>query len=257
MKKESLWVNFAVLVMILISTVPFLYVLVFSFLSDNNSITFRYYYDVFLGDPQYTVRFWRSIGLCLCIVAGQIVVSVLAAYGFAKFSFKGKNVLLFVLVILVILPLQVTLTPNHFIFEKFGLLNTYSALIFPSVFVPLGTFILIRSFGAVSNVILDAARLDGCSLISLLTRIILPMNASGLVCVILLSFLDSWNMVEQPIAYLNEFERYPISVALAFVPPGAPGLRLVCCVLVIIPPLFLFTCFNRELVEGIVLAEVK
>ena len=77
------------------------------------------------------------------------------------------------------------------------------------------------------------------------------------VCVTLLSFLDGWNMVEQPIAYLKDFMRYPISVALAYVPPADPTLQLVCCVLVVLPPLFLFTYFNRELVEGIVLAEMK
>ena len=108
-----------------------------------------------------------------------------------------------------------------------------------------------------SNDIIDAAKLDGCGLFGLLTKIILPMNTSGLVCVTLLSFLDGWNMVEQPIAYIKDFARYPISVALAYVPPTDPTLQLVCCILVVLPPLFLFTYFNRELVEGIVLAEVK
>ena len=124
-------------------------------------------------------------------------------------------------------------------------------------FVPLGTFILTQSFKSVSDDIIDAAKLDGCGLFRLLTKIILPMNTSGLVCVTLLSFLDGWNMVEQPIAYIKDFLRYPLSVALAYVPPADPTLQLVCCILVVLPPLFLFTYFNRELVEGIVLAEVK
>ena len=64
-------------------------------------------------------------------------------------------------------------------------------------------------------------------------------------------------MVEQPIAYLKSFDQYPISVALAYAPPTDTTVHLVCCILVVLPALFLFTLFNRELVEGIVLAEVK
>lgn len=240
-----------------ISVAPFLYVLTLSFLPRDGGITFRYYYDVFLGSPQYLLRFWKSLLICLAIIGGQLIVSILAGYGFAKCDFPGKNLLLFILMILMVLPLQVTLAPNYIMLDGLGLLDTYAALILPSIFAPLGTFILTQSFKSVHEDIIDAAKLDGCGLIGLLIRIVLPMNTSGLVCVTLLSFLDGWNMVEQPIAYLKDFLRYPIAVALAYVPPADPTLQLVCCVLVVLPPLFLFTYFNRELVEGIVLAEIK
>ncbi len=255
--KTSLTGNIFAWVFAFLSITPFVYVLTLSFLPASGGITFSYYYDVFLGTSQYLLRFWKSMGICLCIVAGQLIVSVLAGYGFAKCEFKGRDTLLFVLMILMVLPLQVTLAPNYIMLDKLGLLDTYSALIFPSIFVPLGTFILTQSFKSVSDDIIDAAKLDGCGLFRMLTKIVLPMNASGLVCVTLLSFLDGWNMVEQPIAYIKDFVRYPISVALAYVPPADPTLQLVCCILVVLPPLFLFTYFNRELVEGIVLAEVK
>ncbi|MCI9258054.1 carbohydrate ABC transporter permease [Oscillospiraceae bacterium 42-9] len=240
-----------------LSIAPFVYVLALSFLPASGGVTFHYYYQVFLGTSQYLTRFWKSLLICLCVVAGQLVVSILAGYGFAKCQFKGKNALLFLLMILMVLPLQVTLAPNYIMLDSLGLLDTYAALILPSIFAPLGTFILTQSFKSVSEDIVDAAKLDGCGLFRLLVKVVLPMNTSGLVCVTLLSFLDGWNMVEQPIAYLKDFMRYPISVALAYVPPADPTLQLVCCVLVVLPPLFLFTYFNRELVEGIVLAEMK
>lgn len=254
--KTSLGGNIFAWVFAFISIAPFVYVLALSFLTPKG-VTFGYYYDVFLGTSQYLLRFWKSLLICLAIVAGQLIVSVLAGYGFAKYDFPGRNVLLFILMILMVLPLQVTLAPNYIMLDKLGLLDTYYALILPSIFIPLGTFILTQSFKSVSDDIIDAAKLDGCGLFSMLMRIILPMNTSGLVCVTLLSFLDGWNMVEQPIAYIKDFLRYPISVALAYVPPADPTLQLVCCILVVLPPLFLFTYFNRELVEGIVLAEVK
>ena len=236
---------FAALVVVL-SAAPFLYVFVRSFLSPGG-VTFQYYYDVFLASPKYLFRFWKSIGMAVCIAAGQLFISV----------FAGRNFLFFLLMILMTLPVQVTLVPDFIMLGYMNLLNTYAALILPSIIVPLGTFILTQSFKSVPDTVLDAAMLDGCGVLRMLFYVVSPMNKSGLVCVLLLSFLDAWNMVEQPIAFLKEAEQYPISVALAYTPPSETSVQLVCCILVVLPALFLFTFFNRELVEGIVLAEVK
>lgn len=240
-----------------VSMAPFCYVLFCSFFRKGEGVTFQYYYDVFLGQSQYLLRFWKSLFLSACIAGGQLLVSVPAGYGFAKCRFRGRDTLFYLLMILMVLPVQVTLVPNYIMLDRLGLLDSYAALILPAVFAPLGAFILRQSFHSIPDSVIDAAKLDGCGIPKILTRVAVPMNKSGLVCALLLSFLDAWNMVEQPIAYLKDFERYPISVALAYVPPADNAIQLVCCVLVILPPLFLFTCFNRELVEGITLAEVK
>ena len=233
---------------------PFLYVLVNSVLTEGG-VTLMYYYEVFLASPQYLLCFWLSMGLACCIAGGQVIVSVLAGYGFAKCRFKGRNALVFFLMELMILPLQVTLVPNYIVLDRLDLLYTYQALILPAIFIPLGTFIMTQGFRSVPNEIIDAARLDGCGTLSVLIRIAVPMNKSGLVCTLLLSFLDGWNMVEQPIAYIKDFECWPLSVSLASTLPADPTVRIVCCVLAILPPLFLFVYFNRELVEGITLGK--
>ncbi len=239
-----------------ICVLPYLYVMVKS-LMDNGQFSLAYYYQVFLGQNQYLIRFWKSIGITLCIVLGQVIVSTLAGFGFAKCRFPGKNVLFFLLMVLMIMPLQVTLVPNYIMLDKLGLLNSIYALILPMIFVPLGTFIMTQSFKSIPDSIIEAARLDGCGTLGIIARIAAPMNKSGLVCTVLLSFLDGWNMVEQPIVYLEDFEKYPISVALASVPPENSTIQLVCCILVALPPLFLFAYFNRELVEGIAIGGEK
>ena len=236
-----------------VCVVPFLYVFLASLRGADGEFTAYYYYQVFLAQSRYLFRFWKSLGLCLCIAAGQVAVSVPAAYGFAKYRFPGRNALFFLLMILMILPLQVTLVPNYIILEKAGLLNTYASLALPAIILPLGAFILTHSFRALSNSVIEAARLDGCSLPGLLLRVVLPMSKNALICVFLLAFLDAWNMVEQPITYLKDFADYPIAVALASVPPGDPTVLLAACILVTLPPLFLFAFFNRELTEGIAL----
>lgn len=244
-------------VLVFICVAPFSYVFLRSLLNAQGQLTVEYYYEAFLSTSVYLHRFWRSLGLMLCIAAGQLIVSTLAGYGFAKCRFPGKNVLFFLLMILMIMPLQVTLVPNYIVLDEMGLLNTYYALALPMIFVPLGTFIMTQSFRAVHNDVIDAARLDGCGTLGTLCRVALPMNKSGLVCVTLLSILDGWNMVEQPIVYLKDFEDYPISVALAITSSSDSVVKLVCCMLVILPPLFLFLYFNRELVEGIAMGGEK
>ncbi len=244
----------AALVLIFLSLAPFLYVLVSSVWTGED-ITLLYYYQVFLASPQYLFRFWLSLALACGIALCQVAISTLAGYGFAKCRFPGRNALFFSLMVLMILPLQVTLVPNYVVLDKMNLLDTYRSLILPSIFVPLGTFIMRQGFQAIPNEIIDAARLDGCGTLGVLLRVALPMNRSGLVCTLLLSFLDGWNMVEQPIAYIKDAQRWPLSVSLASTMPSNPAVRLVCCVLVVLPPLFLFLYFNRELVEGIAMGK--
>ena len=257
MTKSGKYAQVIALLLVLICICPYVHVLVNSLMGPDGDMTLGYYYKTFLGSSQFLTRFWKSLFLCLCIAAGQMIVSTLAGFGFAKYQFPGKNLVFFLLMILMIMPLQVTLVPNYIILNEMGLMNTYQALALPAIFVPLGTFIMTQSFKSIPNEILEAARMDGCGIYSLLTRIAVPMNKSGLVCTMLLSFLDGWNMVEQPMVYIEEFTDLPIAVALASVPPENPTVQLVCCMLVIIPPMALFCYFNRELVEGIVIGKEK
>lgn len=178
---------------------PFCYVLLRSFASWEG-VSFQPYYQVFWGQSQYLIRFWKSLGMSCCVGVGQLAVSALAGFGFARYRFKGRNTVFFLLTILMVLPVQVTLVPNYIMLNQLGLLDTYAALILPLIFVPLGTFILRQSFLSIPDSVMDAAMLDGCGALKILWRVAIPMNLSGMVCAFLLSFLDAWNMVEQPIA---------------------------------------------------------
>lgn len=103
------------------------------------------------------------------------------------------------------LPVQFAIKTLLLPLAKQSLLDTVWALILPALFAPLGTFILTQSFKFVPNSVLEAAMLDSCGIPSVTVRIMLPMNKNGLVCTVLLSLLDCWNMVEQPITRLKGF----------------------------------------------------
>lgn len=255
MKRPSKGQNILILFLWILCLAPFCYIAVRSIADPDSGLTLQYYYEVFFATPQYLYRFWKSLFLGGSIAVGQMIVSVLAGYAFAKISFPGKNAIFSGLIIFMIMPVQVALIANYLIIGQIGLLDTYLSLILPAIFVPLGTFIMTHSFRAIPDEVIEAAKLDGCSLFQMIARIGVPMSRSGLVCTMLLSFLDAWNMVEQPIVYLKEFAKYPISVALASSPIEEPTAQMVCCILVAIPPLLLFALFNKEMVEGI--ASVK
>lgn len=238
-----------------VSLLPFCFLFLRSFW--DGGVTLQPYYDVFLSTSRYLDSFWRSLGLTCTVAVGQLVVSVPAGFCFAKRSFPGKRILAFLLVALLVLPVQVTLVPNYLMLKNLGLLNTYAALILPALFAPLGTFLLGQSFRSIPNTLLDAARLDGCGTIGLLWRIAMPMRKGAMACVAILAFLDAWNMVEQPLAYLRSFREYPLSVGLAYAAPQGVAVQMVCCLLAALPPLFLFAFFSQDLVDGIVLGEVK
>ena len=238
-----------------VSLLPFCFLFLRSFW--DGGVTLQPYYDVFLSTSRYLDSFWRSLGLTCTVAAGQLAVSVPAGFCFAKRSFPGKRILAFLLVALLVLPVQVTLVPNYLMLKNLGLLNTYAALILPALFAPLGTFLLGQSFRSIPNALLDAARLDGCGTIGLLWRIVMPMRKGTMACVAILAFLDAWNMVEQPLAYLRSFQEYPLSVGLAYAAPQGVAVQMVCCLLAALPPLFLFAFFSQDLVDGIVLGEVK
>lgn len=254
--RRSPWAVFVSLFLCAVCIVPFVYVL-FSGTIREGQWSLQAYYEVFLGKTEFLLRFWKSLGLSAAITVVQVAVSTLAGYGFAKFRFPGKNTLFFLLMVLMILPLQVTLMPNYLLLQGMGLMGTYFSLALPAIFVPLGAFIMTQSFRAIPDSMVEAARLDGCGTLAMILKILLPANSNGLICTALLSFVDAWNMVEQPLTYLKDFQDYPISVALASVSPAEPTVLLACCVLVTLPPLFLFMLFNQELSSGIALGGEK
>ena len=234
---------------------PFFQVLQGALFPQGTGFSLEAVYKVFLATPEYLLVFWRTIALCGVMVAGQVILSVLAGLGFAKYDFPGKKLWFFLLLVVMVLPLQVTLVPNFRILGTLNLLDTQWALVLPALFAPLGTFLMTQSFRAVPDEILEAAQLDGASTFTILWRILVPCGKNGLACVIVLTFLEAWNMVEQPMAYLKDSAQYPLSVSLATTGARDQVVQLACCLLALLPPLLLFLGLHKELVQGIALQE--
>ena len=204
----------------------------------------------FLRTPEYLYKFWNSLGICAMISLGQLTISCMGGMALAKYPLSFKRFWIGILIIMLLLPLQVTLVPNYLILDKLGLLDTVWALILPGIFSPLGTIVMWITFRGVSDELMDAAQLDGAGVQTILWQVLVPAGKSGVASVFLLSFIDAWNMVEQPMVFLKDASRYPLSVFLASLGKEGFSLSFHSGLLSMLPAVLLLLYFRQELVEG-------
>ena len=208
------------------------------------------YYEVFFATPDYLAKFWVSLLLAVGAILGQMVISCMGGFAFAFYDFPGKKLLYGLLCLFMLIPLQVTLLPNYLLLDLLGALNTYWALLLPLAFAPLGTFLLTQIFRSVPVDILHAARLDGAGTFHVLGKVLLPCSKGGGATLIVLTLIESWNMVEQPLVYLQDVGSYPLSVFLASRYMENLPFQFVCSVLSLLPLALCFLYFGEDLLQS-------
>ncbi|TWH56958.1 carbohydrate ABC transporter membrane protein 2 (CUT1 family) [Desulfitobacterium sp. LBE] len=220
-------------------------------------VTLKQYYSVLLKKTQFLFMFWNSVLLTFPIVIGQTLVATLAAYAFAKMKFRGRNVLFFLYIVVMLMPFQVTLVPNYIIAGQLGLLNNPLSIIFPGIFSTFGVFLLKQYMEQIPDSYLEAAKVDGANPFQIFLKIIVPMSRAGIAAMAILVFIDNWNMVEQPLIFLQDATRQPLSLYLAKIVDGEKGLAFAASTLYMLPMLLNFLYAERYLLEGIRLSGIK
>lgn len=216
-----------------------------------DKVSFKQFATVLLLSPEYLFKFWNSVKYTLPIMIFQTVVACLAAYGFTRYRSKGREIVLFIYIILMLMPYQVTLVPNYIMAETLGILDTSLAIILPGIFSPFAVFLLTKSMRRVPVSVVEAARLDGCCEFQIFMKIYLPLCKNIIYSVMILIFIDYWNMVEQPLILLSDEEMHPLSVFLSKINTGEVGIAFAVAVIYMIPTLLIFLYGEDYLVEGI------
>lgn len=209
--------------------------------------TLEQFYQVFFRRPEYLLKFWNSVIIALPTVIGQVIVSALAAFAFAKLKFPFRDKLFFVYIVLLILPLHVTLVPNYIILDNMNLLNNFLAIILPGTFSAFGICLLRQSIKYIPDTSIEAARIDGASYFKIFTRIILPQIKGGLITLTLLSFIDNWNVVEQPLIYFDDSSMYPLSITMSDISDSDYGIIFACGVMFMIPALIIYFYGHKDI----------
>lgn len=215
----------------------------FKFFPDDFSL--EQFYQVFFRNSKYLSEFWNSVLITIPTVMGQLIVSSMAAFAFGKLKFPGRDKLFFVYMILLILPIQVTLVPSYYMYQKINLLNNVMSIILPGTFSAFGICLLRQSVRYISDSSIEAARVDGASYITIFFRIILPQIKGGLISLALLTFVDTWGVVEQPLIYFTDKAKYPLSVSLS-ANTADIGIVFACGVMFMIPALIIYFIGEKD-----------
>ena len=214
-------------------------------------VSFKQYFTVLFNSPDYLLKFWNSVILVVPIVIFQLVVAMLASYGFARYRGRIREIIFFAYIILMLMPYQVTLVPNFFVSEWLGITNTNWAIWLPGIFSPFAVFLLTKCMRRIPAGIIDAARIDGAGEWKIFTKICYPLCKSAVASVCILLFIDYWNMVEQPLILLNDSDMHPLSVFLSKINQGEIGIAFAVATIYMIPTLLVFQYGEEYLVEGI------
>ncbi|MDE7197545.1 MAG: carbohydrate ABC transporter permease [Lachnospiraceae bacterium] len=219
--------------------------------------TIGHFYRLLIESPAFYQLFWNTVGMTAAVLFGQLAVGLPSAWAFAAFQFRGRDFLFGLYVVLMLLPFQVMLLPQYIILQKLELYNHPAAVILPAIFSTFPVFIMYRGFTQIDAEIMEAARLDGAGELQIFLQIGLPLGKMGIQSAVVLSFLENWNLVEQPMAFLEEQAKWPLSLYLPQIDIGQAGFAFAVSVVVLIPALFVFALGQDALEEGIACIGVK
>ncbi len=203
---------------------------------------------------------WNStfIAAVSCVIS--VLISLLAGYAFAKFRFRGRNVLFGLMLVTIMVPIQVLMVPAFVIISKIGLVNSPWAVILPSAAQAISIFMARQFIAALPDEIIEAARVDGAGELAVFFRIIVPMSGPLVAVLTILTFVWRWNDFVWPLVALQSPQNYTASVGLASL-NGAyshPWDEIMAITLIsMIPVVIVFLVFQKQFVQGVAESGLK
>ncbi len=218
----------------------------------------RQYYKILIEDPTYLKLFCNSVMYAAAILTGQALIIPLTAYALSRFEFRGKNVLTVLIMMLMVLPFQVTMAPSVITLRAMGLIDSPWAVILPMIFSPFYIFLLRQFMVGLPNGLLEAGMIDGAGPVRGFVHVILPVCKPILGAAAALSFADCWNMVEQPLVYLaGNPAAQPLSVMFNQISTEGADVAFAGSALYILPTMLIYLYFQEDILQGVQLSELK
>lgn len=270
----SLVVRYGLVIMgAIITALPFLWMFFSSFKSNSDiaAIPTRWLPEMWIIQNYSVIwemmpfaRFYlNSIIVAVSQTLGVLLISSLAAYGFARIRFWGRDVVFFLYLSTIMIPGWVTLIPAFTIIRNLGWLNTYQGLIIPGMSSAMATFLLRQFFRAVPQDLEDAAFVDGASRLRIYAQIILPLAKPALLTVGLMTFMGSWNSLTWPliISQSEDMQTLPLGLARLALMNGWVriewGPLMAATLLSILPIIIIYIFLQQYFIRGIALSGLK
>lgn len=189
-----------------------------------------------------------------------LFLNAMAGYGFAKFKFKGKNKLFYLVLATMMIPGQVTMIPVYLLLNAAGLTNTMIGIVLPGLVGAFGIFLFRQFMSTISDDLLEAARLDGASEFYIFWRIIIPISRPVLAVQGILTFIAGWNSFLWPLIIANDEKFYTLSVGLQLL-KGQYGsnyaLQMAGATFMVIPIILIFMIFQKYILKGFNVSGMK
>jgi len=219
-------------------------------------------YGIVLGSTNMTTWVTNSVFVGVASSAIALVIGTLAAYSLARLRFFGSNALARSVLFMYLVPSSLLFIPLYLIIANLGLLNSLWALIltYQTFNVPFCTWMLLGYFRTIPMELEDAARIDGCSRLGVLGRIILPLSAPGLVTAFIFSFTNSWNefLYAAVMATRSELKTIPVGLySFQIADILLWGQLMAAAILATAPVLVLYMLVQRFVVQGLTAGSVK
>lgn len=253
----------------LITALPFLWMVFTSLKPRGESVayppvplpqnpTFEWFIQLFqqLNFGPYLVN---TLAIVL-ISMGGLLLMAMAGYGFAKFDFRGREPLFFLVLVTMMIPVQVTMIPTYLILNGAKLTNTLVGIALPTLVSGFSIFLFRQFMSTIPTEMLEAARIDGASEMRIFLQIVLPMSRPILAVQVVLTFIAGWNSFLWPLILANDERLYTLSVGVALLNQQIatnPSLQMAAATVMVIPILIVFIIFQRFVVQGFALSGLK
>lgn len=221
---------------------------------------FENYREVWMQDVPFGSYYLNSIKVTLITVVASILIGSLAAYGFSRIEFKGRDLLFMLYLATMAIPGQVTLVPRFILFRYLGLFDTHLCLILNSSFSVLSVFMLRQFMITVPKEMTDAAKIDGAGHLCTLFRIILPVAKSSITTFAILKFVWTWNDYQGPLVFLTNPKLYTIQLGVKMFSDAYGdfySLMMAAAVSAILPLILVFVLGQKYIVAGLISGSVK
>jgi len=202
----------------------------------------------------------NSLIVTVAATVGYLFLSSLTGYAFAKGRFVGKSVLFIILLTTLMIPFEIRMIPMYLLMRQLHLNDSYAALILPFISGGFGTFLMRQYMSAIPDELIDAARVDGASELTIYTRIVLPLCGPPLAALTVLSALWRWNDTLWPLLVISDRTLYTVTFGLAMASRSQgvyTGVALATSAIAILPIMILYLFLQRYIIRGIMLSGLK
>jgi alpha-1,4-digalacturonate transport system permease protein len=204
--------------------------------------------------------FFNSVVIAVAAVALTVSINLVCGYAFAKLRFPGRRILFLLIVSTLIIPIQVLMVPQFQIVARLGWIDTYWGVIIPRAAEAFGIFFCVQFFRGIPDELIEAARLDGASELTILRRIVLPLSKPLIAVLVIFTFMWRWNEFAWPLIVLKDSTAYTLPIGLRFLEgqftKDYPAL-MAGSLISILPMLVIFVLFQRYFIEGVTRSGLK